>query len=44
MCHGILEIRPCDIDNSLFDNENCVMKGCTKCKKEYWLAEVDENE
>lgn len=39
---GYLEIEPCNIDKSLFDNETCAPRDCEKCKKEYWLAEVEE--
>ena len=40
---GYLEIKPCDIDKNLFDYEKiCVPRTCEECKKEYWLAEVDE--
>ena len=41
---GYLDIEPCNIDKSLFDNEACSPRDCEECKKEYWLAEVDENE
>ena len=37
-------ICPLDFDK-LFDAETCdSYVDCTACKKEYWLAEVDENE
>lgn len=39
---GYLEVEPCNIEKSLFDSETCVPRDCEKCKKEYWLAEVDE--
>ena len=41
---GYLDIEPCNIDKSLFDNEACSPRDCEECKKEYWLAEVDEND
>lgn len=41
---GYLEIEPCNVDKSLFDNETCAPRDCEDCKKEYWLSEVDENE
>lgn len=41
---GYLEIEPCSIEKSLFDNETCMQRDCEECKKKYWLAEVDENE
>ena len=37
-------ICPLDVDK-LFDAETCdSYVDCTACKKEYWLAEVEENE
>lgn len=39
-----VSICPLDFDKR-FDVEMChSYEGCTSCKKEYWLAEVDENE
>ena len=37
---GYLNIDPCDVDKSLFDDETCMPRDCEECKKEYWLAEV----
>lgn len=39
---GYLEIEPCNIEKSLFDNVTCVPRYCEECKKNYWLAEVEE--
>lgn len=39
---GYLEIEPCNIEKSLFDNVTCAPRDCEECKKNYWLAEVDE--
>mgnify|MGYP004621433755 CR=1 FL=1 len=44
ICRGCLEISPCNVDIRQFDSEKCGTKSCAKCRKEYWLAEVDENE
>ena len=43
ICRGCLEISPCNVDIRQFDSEKCGTKSCAKCRKEYWLAEVDEN-
>lgn len=42
ICRGCLEISPCNVDIRQFDSEKCGTKSCAKCRKEYWLAEVDE--
>lgn len=44
ICRGCLEISPCNVDIRQFDSEKCGTKSCAQCRKEYWLAEVDENE
>lgn len=41
---GYLEIEPCNMDKNLFNIAICAPRDCEKCKKEYWLAEVEENE
>lgn len=41
---GCLAISPCNVDIRQFDSEKCGVKNCTKCRKKYWLAEVNENE
>lgn len=42
ICRGCLEISPCNVDIRQFDSEKCGTKSCAKCRKEYWLAEVEE--
>lgn len=37
---GVVTICPKNVETTL----RCSMKSCEKCSKEYWLAEVDENE
>lgn len=44
ICRGCLEISPCNVDIRQFYSEKCGTKSCAQCRKEYWLAEVDENE
>ena len=43
---GAISICPCliDCDYDCKNKENYVDFDCTGCKKDYWLAEVDENE
>ena len=47
---GVIEIAPCVIEKGerITNGEPCsVARGfdnCDECRKEYWLAEVDENE
>lgn len=36
---GILEILPCLVDN--FHVENCSVKYCKDCRRNYWLQEVE---
>ena len=38
---GILCIRPCEIDESIVCTNE---KGCKNCCRNYWLAEVTDNE
>ena len=42
ICRGCLEISPCNVDIRQFDSEKCSTKSCAKCRKDYWLAEVEE--
>lgn len=40
---GVIYMDPCDVDTS-YENENrCDNIPCRDCKKEYWLAEVDND-
>lgn len=39
-----VDICPCYIDERLSNQMNCAGGKCTKCKKGYWLAEVEEND
>ena len=38
--NGVVTICPKNVETTL----GCSLKSCEKCSKEYWLAEVDENE
>ena len=38
--NGVVTICPKNVETTL----GCSMKSCEKCSREYWLAEVDENE
>lgn len=47
---GVIEIMPCAIEKNKHITSNCScpvahgFNNCDTCRKEYWLAEVDENE
>ena len=41
--NGIIAITPCTVEAD-YAIDNCSKKGCAQCRKEYWLAEVKENE
>lgn len=41
--NGIIAIPSCNVEEG-YAIDNCSKKSCTQCRKEYWLAEVDENE
>ena len=47
---GVIEIAPCAIETGRYDMtaQSCTMShkytNCGQCRKEYWLAEVNENE
>lgn len=48
---GIINIDPCIVDETLHPDSSCWecakknnVEDCAQCCKEYWLAEVDENE
>lgn len=43
---GILSIAPCIVDKNFNRKTNgveeyCIIKDCNKCRREYWLAEVE---
>lgn len=40
---GILWFFPCDIDTSYKHSKECDNVQCWDCRKEYWLAEVDND-
>lgn len=42
--YGFLDICPRTIDKYSANEKECLHKTCLGCKKEYWLAEVEENE
>lgn len=39
-CCGIVEICPSDIDTTI--HQNCSADKCGGCRREFWLAEVDD--
>ena len=41
---GILNINPCRLELSVRESMECSIKNCRKCRREYWLAEVTDNE
>ncbi len=47
---GVIDIAPCTMEKGRYDmtNVSCTAPDkyttCAQCRKEYWLAEVDENE
>lgn len=41
---GILCIDPCSLDFTQKDNGKYCNKSCTDCRKNYWLAEVTDND
>lgn len=45
---GIIKILPCSLEENIVTTmpSTCsyIHGSCNKCRKEYWLAEVDENE
>lgn len=40
--NGIVRISPCAIEEGMRKNYYCIDTTCTKCRKDYWLVEVDE--
>ena len=40
--NDVIDILPCNIDQSLYDNQRCNVEDCSKCKCEFWMKEVDE--
>lgn len=40
IANGVVTICPKNVETTL----GCSIKSCEKCSKEYWLAEVDEND
>lgn len=41
--NGVIAILSCTVEAG-YAIANCSKKSCTQCRKEYWLAEIDENE
>lgn len=42
--NDFIDICPCYIDERLSNQMNCAGGHCLKCRKDYWLAEVEEND
>lgn len=39
---GVLTIYSCSIESSLRKTQECSIKNCHKCRREYWLAEATD--
>ena len=42
MLNGVIVINPCDVDTQCGPTPQCNGIPCDACKKDYWLAEVEE--
>lgn len=40
--NGVLNLTPCNIDRSLYDIQRCNGADCSKCRREFWMQEVEE--
>ena len=40
--NGVLNLTPCNIDQSLYDIQRCNGADCSKCRREFWMQEVEE--
>lgn len=43
LSYDYIDICPSAVDKCLIGKTNCADGKCSECKKNYWLAEVDEN-
>ena len=41
---GVLYIDPCSLETDFYKIPECVKKNCDDCRREYWLAEVTDND
>lgn len=39
--NGVLDLPPCNIDQSLYDIWRCNGADCSKCRREFWMQEVE---
>ena len=39
---GVLNLNPCHVDNKFSPQKGCGNSSCADCRKEYWLAEVED--
>lgn len=39
--NGVLDITPCNIDQSLYDIQRCNGEDCSECRREFWMKEVE---
>lgn len=39
--NGVLNLTPCNIDQSLYDIQRCNGADCSKCRREFWMQEVE---
>lgn len=42
MLNGVIVVNPCDVDTQCGPTSQCNGIPCDACKKDYWLAEVEE--
>lgn len=39
--NGVPNLMPCNIDQSLYDIQRCNGADCSKCRREFWMQEVE---
>ena len=39
--NGVLDLTPCNIDQSLYDIQRCENTDCYECRREFWMQEVE---
>lgn len=40
-CDGIIILDPCDLDKTIQRKKECYNDECNKCRREFWMQEVE---
>lgn len=39
--HGVCNLEPCNLCPSMLNSDGCSMSNCDKCRRDFWLKEIE---